>query len=167
MKINSDIERLAAFMANAITISQRDSHIGAALLEIAREAAREAKTAKLIDAALKRRKARLLKQAEAKKAPNEQAKVWGPPAWKAFHKMCDDFDKQGITDIKVISKAIREWRSDIQCGECKTSFSIFLIQNKPTPGNLFAWSVMMHNKVNTKIGYKELSLEEARKAQSL
>jgi hypothetical protein len=50
----------------------------------------------------------------------------------------------------------------LPCDTCLADYNKYLSANKPMAGKAFSWTVDLHNAVNKKLGYPEVSLEDAR-----
>ncbi len=69
---------------------------------------------------------------------------------------------------KAACVQLRNLHKDFRCPKCKAHFGNHLVRSPPEDtvfegeDALFVWTVSFHNDVNTRIGKKALTLEEAR-----
>jgi hypothetical protein len=83
-------------------------------------------------------------------------KIWGPPLWAEFHRLCR-WPTPGTRNT------VHTFHERIPCLMCSLHFRVLLGQY-PMPlrdQELFAWSVFIHNKVNEDLGKPQVSLVQA------
>lgn len=94
-----------------------------------------------------------------KKSTGHIMEKLGPPIWKSIHNYAKTWDGS----IEAQDKFLKEVQARIPCGECK---NFWINENKENPAPtdnadvFFAWTVDVHNKVNTKLGKPVMTLEE-------
>lgn len=81
----------------------------------------------------------------------DHSSSWGPPLWKAIH-----IESQSVKDIPEWIESIA---SRLPCGECKDHFRLFLAAHPVV--DPFVWAYDLHEAVNTRLGKKGMTLEEA------
>lgn len=97
----------------------------------------------------------------ANAAYNSDPTIWGPHVWATIHTTALKADSDG-NDI-AFSKLLESLTQLLPCDQCLTDFSkYFKIHGIPVKGHAFEWTVNLHNSVNRKLKYAELSLEDAR-----
>ena len=88
----------------------------------------------------------------------ERMRLAGPKLWAAWHKRA----KKAVTISKAEEdKYIAELTAALPCGECRNDFLELIAAHEPNYGDYFAYTVAIHNAVNKKLGYKEMSLKDA------
>jgi hypothetical protein len=88
--------------------------------------------------------------------------VWGPHAWTFLHLSALHADRSG---------GRKEWKSlmgsfvmNLPCNECKKHAQAYWSSYEyQEDSSAFEWTLAFHNKVNVRLGKKELSLEKALK----
>jgi hypothetical protein len=68
----------------------------------------------------------------------------------------------GCQDAKVLVDFVEGYKEIIPCLSCREHFEQVLVENPvPEAGDLFKWSVDVHNIVNKRLGKPEFSYEDA------
>ena len=84
----------------------------------------------------------------------------GPELWKMLHVFAYFWKGKKTSAIKFLGFFSRK----ILCGQCRSDWQKIVSELPPdlkTDESLFAWTVLVHNEVNKKLGKPELSLDEA------
>ncbi len=91
--------------------------------------------------------------------------VWGPALWRAFHMIALGYQgtPENADTYRVYYKLFGKV---IPCGRCRENYSRHLIEhpiekNLGSMEDLFAWTVSVHNIVNSQNGKPILTLEQA------
>lgn len=83
--------------------------------------------------------------------------IWGPNLWGTLHLLC-------LTGT-ITPNFVQEFTSAIPCSMCSGHFSQLVSENPlpetQDPSVLFEWSVLLHNKVNEKLGKPIISVDQA------
>ena len=85
--------------------------------------------------------------------------VWGPRLWGALHTLC-------LTGT-ITPEFVQEFANVIPCPACAMHFRD-LLEAYPFENatDKFEWSVLLHNKVNERLGKPMISVEKAREVWS-
>lgn len=81
---------------------------------------------------------------------------WGPPLWDIFHRLALRVNQDRRETLVNFYKII-------PCTYCANEFKQY-IDTYPMPADdqdVFAWTVMLHNKVNIRLNRPEFLLEDA------
>ncbi len=74
-----------------------------------------------------------------------------------------------IINPEVEAAWLRKFDERVPCGECQSHWRRLLKQDPPdlsSPGGYFAWTVLMHNRVNERLGKPTATVEQARERWS-
>jgi len=94
-------------------------------------------------------------------APDMNPNMWGPHVWATIHTLALKADAD--QEIGPYSDFVDSLLFLLPCGTCRHEYSKWYGANHgPLVNEAFAWSVRLHNFVNSKLGHKTFSLEEAR-----
>lgn len=98
---------------------------------------------------------------------SDKMKKEGPKLWKTLHKRALAHDSgHGILTTEEETWITKQFPLMIPCGDCKVSYAEFLQKEPPLEhikaSAYFGWTVRLHNFVNAKLGYRELTEDEAR-----
>jgi len=94
-------------------------------------------------------------------------RIWGPPLWKSVHYIALGYPENPTEIDKQRFKIFfTNLHHVIPCQKCSDHYrkhmsSIPIEPYLSDSGDLFAWTVKMHNKVNVLNGKKEWSFEKA------
>ena len=97
-------------------------------------------------------------------------KYVGPGIWFSIHIMA--YNAKTQKEKEFVIKQIRIIQENFPCQECKSHFWDYLNNHPPEDTikkdseALFLWTVNFHNAVNFRVGYKQLSFEEAKSLYS-
>lgn len=80
--------------------------------------------------------------------------IWGPNLWGTLHLLC-------LTGT-ITPEFIQEYARSIPCPTCATHFQALLATYPFPDTEQFEWSVLLHNKVNARLGKPQFTVEEAR-----
>jgi hypothetical protein len=85
--------------------------------------------------------------------------VWGPRLWGALHTLC-------LTGT-ITPEFVQEFANVIPCPACAMHFRD-LLETFPfeNASDKFEWSVLLHNKVNERLGKPVMSVGKAREVWS-
>ncbi len=97
---------------------------------------------------------------------------WAPLTWYVFHKLAHDFDIQEAENEEYKKHYLEFFNSMKTIIPCKTCRNHFIentnieenkIENNINGEKIFAWTVRLHNLVNSMNKKKTFSIEEAKK----
>ena len=96
-------------------------------------------------------------------AYNADPVQWGPHVWATMHTLALRADS--LQTIDSFYMFINALQSLLPCETCKDDYVKWLkLNNRPSVGKAFEWSVQLHNYVNSKLQKPQLSLESAKAA---
>jgi hypothetical protein len=151
--LDPDLAAFTAFAAHAFALSEsRDARAEALGRKLVFHAAElSAKGTHLGDilAGIEQRETAM--QAEFTAKLSEAAKVWGPKKWQELHTLCRELDASGVTDPTVIKQRLEDFIKTIPCPRCRAHFMRFRRKSPERPGQMFAWSVEVHDAVNASL----------------
>lgn len=96
---------------------------------------------------------------------------WGRDSWTVLHLACLRWDEQAASrpPARRVEDFVHMFRRLLLCLPCRQDFLKLLAELPPPPpppipggGQLFAWSVEAHNRVNRRLGKPAMPLEQAR-----
>lgn len=94
-------------------------------------------------------------------------KDWGAHTWKALHYIAIGYPQKPSAIDKInYSDFFMSLHKVLPCMSCADHYKAMIEKFPPTkfmsnPDDLFQWTVDIHNKVNERLGYPKLSLEQA------
>lgn len=99
-------------------------------------------------------------------------KYVGPGIWFSIHIMA--YNAKTQKEKEFVVKQIRIIQDNFPCQECKNHFWTYLenhppentVSSKADSEALFLWTVNFHNAVNFRVGYKQITFEEAKSLYS-
>ena len=101
--------------------------------------------------------------------PDLAPTVWGPTTWACLHLLCmgapERLEAQQRRSMQSFIESLGEI---LPCAKCRDHFrenlTVYPLNDEAlqTSAAIFAWSVNVHNRVNTVLGKKTWSLEEAK-----
>lgn len=90
--------------------------------------------------------------------------VWGRTTWKLFHHMVNELKEERTDLIQPILTIIRNICRNLPCPECSEHATLLLnrlnLSSIKTKRDLVKCIHELHNKVNTRLQKRELTLEE-------
>lgn len=101
--------------------------------------------------------------------PSDDQKTWGPSVWACVHLMCMGAPATINATQAAHYKAFFDALGHIlPCEACQEHYRELLdelrgpLETALGKGDLFEWSVRLHNEVNAALGKPQMSLERAR-----
>jgi hypothetical protein len=92
---------------------------------------------------------------------NIEPRKWGPHLWATLHTLALKADADN--EVEAYLEFVNSLFFLLPCDACRADFMKWYNANGgPLVGQAFEWSVSLHNHVNRKLGYSEMTVEEAR-----
>jgi len=95
---------------------------------------------------------------------------WGKPMWKSMHFVALKYPQNPTTEDKMnYMTYYKSIGNVLPCPPCRNHYKKMLEEYPMTEevmmnnDTLFAWTVLLHNKVNQRLGKKVYTVEEAKK----
>lgn len=85
---------------------------------------------------------------------------WGPHTWATLHRFAIQADKKN--DLDTFNSFLTSMETLLPCSACRSDFVAYIKYSRPKPGNIFEWTVDLHNSVNKKLNKPILTVEESR-----
>jgi hypothetical protein len=91
-------------------------------------------------------------------------KEWGPVTWRTMHAFAWEADRRNTQETHLAFTNFMQNLTDLlPCEACRMHMQSYLKENPLPLSNFFAYTVTFHNSVNTRLGKKNYTLEEATK----
>ena len=93
--------------------------------------------------------------------------IWGSCLWKTLHLIAKSYpEKPSAIDIKNYKAFFENFWKVLPCYVCSENYQRHLMELPiddflDNPKKLFEWTVVLHNVVNTELGKKTWTLQEA------
>jgi muconolactone delta-isomerase len=108
-------------------------------------------------AAQRAARAKVLGDVQARQAQRaaDRMKAEGPALWAEWH-------RRALARAGDDSGYLRSLAQRLPCGQCRADFVAILAAHPPRWDDYFAWTVEVHNDVNTRLGKPAVTVEAAR-----